>query len=341
MNTDTLNITLNGSNHKTTNPFYEDVLKGLTSSPKRLDSKYFYDAIGDQLFQDLMNCDEYYPTNCELDIFENQTAELARSIIGNGDDFDLIELGAGDAMKSSYLLKYLLDKGINFTYLPIDISSHVIEELDTNLSKTLPGLKFEGLNGEYFDMLKKAAKLSDKRKVVLFLGSNIGNMPVAGAEAFCQELKNNLSPGDMALIGFDLKKNPKTVLAAYNDKGGITKKFNINLLTRINKELGADFNIDGFDHYPTYDPETGACKSYLVSLADQKVHIADHNESISFKKDEYIFMEISQKFTVEQIKNMASKTGFETVTYLFDSKNWFTDAIWRVASPRTSPKDRT
>lgn len=332
MNTNTLNITLNGANHNHTavNHFYEDVLKGLTSTPKRLDSKYFYDAIGDQLFQDLMNCEEYYPTNCELDIFQNQTAELAKSIIGNGDDFDLIELGAGDAMKSSYLLKYLLDEGVNFTYLPIDISAHVIEELDINLAKTLPGLNFKGLNGEYFDMLQRAATLSNKRKVVLFLGSNIGNMPVAEAEAFCQELKNNLAPGDMALIGFDLKKNPKTILAAYNDSEGITKKFNLNLLTRINKELGADFNLSQFDHYPTYDPETGACKSYLVSLTDQKVHIADHNESIHFKKDEYIDMEISQKFTVEQIKRMAANTGFETVNYLFDSKHWFTDAIWRV-----------
>jgi len=332
MDTNTLNITLNGSNnnHTAVNSFYEDVLKGLTATPKRLDSKYFYDAIGDQLFQDLMNCDEYYPTNCELDIFKNQTSELAKSIIANGDDFDLIELGAGDAMKSSYLLKYLLDEGVNFTYLPIDISSHVIDELDTNLAKTLPGLNFQGLNGEYFDMLQKAATLSNKRKVVLFLGSNIGNMPVADAEAFCQQMRDNLSPGDMVLIGFDLKKNPKTVLAAYNDSEGITKKFNLNLLTRINRELGADFDTAQFDHYPTYDPETGSCKSYLISLADQNVHIADYNESISFKKDEYIYMEISQKFSLEQTKDMATKTGFEIVNYLMDSKHWFTDAIWRV-----------
>jgi L-histidine N-alpha-methyltransferase len=330
MNTNTLNITVKGSNHKATSSFYQDVLRGLTSIPKRLDSKYFYDAVGDQLFQDLMNCDEYYPTNCELDIFKNHTAELAESIIGNGDDFDLIELGAGDAMKSSYLLKHLLGEGVKFTYLPIDISSHVIEELDSSLAKTLPGLKFEGLNGEYFDMLQKAAAISNKRKVVLFLGSNIGNMKVEDAEGFCRELKNHLSPGDMALIGFDLKKNPKTILAAYNDSQGITKKFNLNLLTRINRELGADFNVNQFDHYPTYDPESGACKSYLVSLMDQKVHIADHNESVSFKKDEYIYMEISQKFTVEQIKDMAAKTGFETLNYLFDANNWFTDAIWRV-----------
>lgn len=201
--------------------------------------------------------------------------------------------------------------------------------LDNELAKNIPGLKFQGLNGEYFDMLQKAATLSNKRKVVLFLGSNIGNMPVAEAESFCAELRNHLSPGDMVLIGFDLKKNPKTVLAAYNDKEGITRSFNINLLNRINKELGADFNVAQFDHFPTYDPETGACKSFLISLTDQNVHIADHNESIHFKKDEYIFMEISQKFTIEQIQQMAVKTGFKTITNLYDSKNWFTDAIWQ------------
>jgi L-histidine N-alpha-methyltransferase len=333
MNTNTLALTLNGSNHNHTvvNHFYEDVINGLTTTPKRLDSKYFYDAIGDQLFQDLMNCPEYYPTDCELEIFSKQTSALAKSIIGDSnDEFDLIELGAGDAMKSSYLLSYLLKQGVNFTYLPIDISAHVIEHLDTELSKNLPGLKFQGLNGEYFDMLRKAATLSNKRKVVLFLGSNIGNMPVAEAEAFCLELRKNLSPGDLVLIGFDLKKNPQIILDAYNDKGGITKKFNLNLLQRINRELGADFNLAQFDHYPTYDPETGSCKSYLISLTDQMVHIADYNQSIHFQKDEYIFMEISQKFTVQQTKDMAAKTGFDTLNHLFDSKSWFTDAIWKV-----------
>ena len=295
-----------------------------------MDSTYFYDAIGDQLFQDLMNCEEYYPTNCELEIFSQKTAALAKAIMGDSnDDFDLIELGAGDAMKSTFLLKYLVNNGVNFTYLPIDISTHTIELLDDELAQNIPGLKFQGLNGEYFDMLQKAATLSNKRKVVLFLGSNIGNMPVDEAESFCAELRNHLSPGDMVLIGFDLKKNPKTVLAAYNDKEGITRSFNINLLNRINKELGADFNVAQFDHFPTYDPQTGACKSFLISLTDQKVHIADHNESIHFKKDEYIFMEVSQKFTIEQTQQMAAKTGFKSVTNLYDSKNWFTDAIWQ------------
>jgi len=306
--------------------FYKDVIAGLTSNPKRLDSKYFYDANGDKLFQELMACDEYYPTNCEMEIFTTQTADICKAIMAGGDAFDLIELGAGDATKSSHLLRYLMEQQADFTYLPIDISDNVISYLNITLPVTLPGIKVTGLKGEYFDMLKKAASISNKRKVVLFLGSNIGNMAVSDAENFCMAVRNHLSPGDMMLIGVDLKKNPKTVLAAYNDKGGITKRFNLNLLERINRELQADFSIDQFDHYPTYDPETGSCKSYLISLANQTVRIGEEN--ISFQKDEYIYMEISQKFGIEQIHKMASGARFEPLKQFFDSKKWFTDAIW-------------
>jgi len=161
---------------------------------------------------------------------------------------------------------------------------------------------------------------------VLFLGSNIGNMQVNESEDFCRELRNHLSAGDMMLIGFDLKKNPKTVLAAYNDKGGITKRFNLNLLERINRELNADFDTSKFEHYPTYDPESGTCKSYLISVCNQEIKIGP--ETIRFLKDEYIFMEISQKFTVSQTDQMASNTGFKSIHHFFDSKKWFIDVIW-------------
>lgn len=302
-------------------------MAGLQASPKYMQSKYFYDTAGDKLFQDIMNCEEYYPTNCEMEIFAEQTEGLANAILAGGDGFDLIELGAGDAIKSSHLLQHLLNKKVNFTYLPIDISDHVIDYLNSTLPLTLPGLKIDGLNGDYFDMLKKAADRSNRRKVVLFLGSNVGNMPISNAEKFCRELRNHLSPGDMVLLGIDLKKNPKTILAAYNDKAGITKKFNLNLLERINRELNADFNLSQFDHYPTYDPETGSCKSYLVSLTEQTVKI-DGGEPITFLKNEHIFMEISQKYTVAQADQLAKLANFETDGHFYDKKQWFLDVIW-------------
>lgn len=308
--------------------FCADVMAGLTANPKYLEAKYFYDATGDELFQEIMNAPEYYPTNCELEIFTQQTTALAQAIIADGTAFDLIELGAGNAMKSTHLLRHLLDQQANFTYVPIDISGHVINYLNETLPQTLPGLKLEGLTGEYFDMLQRAAQISTRRKVVLFLGSNIGNMPVTDAEDFCTEMRKHLSPGDSVLIGVDLKKNPKTILAAYNDAGGFTRQFNLNLLTRINQELQGNFNVNQFEHYPMYDPETGACKSYLISLADQQVHLCD--ETIEFKRDEYIYMEISQKYTLEQTNAMAAQAGFKPVNHFFDSKGWFLDAIWVV-----------
>ena len=188
-------------------------------------------------------------------------------------------------------------------------------------------------------MLEKAASISDKRKVVLFLGSNIGNMQVSEAMDFCRELRNHLSEGDMVLIGMDLKKNPATVLAAYNDKGGITKRFNLNLLERINRELNADFDLTKFDHYPTYDPETGACKSYLVSTEDQEV-IINKKESVKFLKDECIYMEISQKFSISQTDQMARHSGFRPVARFFDNKKWFVDAVWMAENSPIQPLPR-
>ncbi len=316
---------MHASNNKT-NTFYADVIAGLQSTPKHLNSKYFYDAVGDKIFQELMDCPEYYPTNCELEIFSTKTAALGQSIIGDGDAFDLIELGAGDATKSTHLLKYLQDQHVDFTYLPIDISSNVINYLTVKLPLSIPGLKMNGLNGEYFDMLKKAASLSNRRKVVLFMGSNIGNMPVNEATEFCKVLREHLNTGDMALIGFDLKKSPKIILAAYNDSEGITKRFNLNLLLRINRELDANFDVTQFDHYATYDPETGACKSYLISQKNQLVTIG--KETIRFIKDEYIYMEISQKFTIMQTDQMATNTGFRPIDRFFDIKKWFVDTVW-------------
>jgi len=308
--------------------FLSDVLEGLNSSPKKLSSKYFYDKTGDGLFQKIMAMPEYYLTKCELDIFKNKTAELADLVIAENESFDLIELGAGDAMKSTYLLKYLVEKNIDFTYMPIDISGNILSVLNEKLKKELPKLEMVTLEGEYFEMLNKAASLSSRKKVILFLGSNIGNMNIEEAERFCFDLNQHLNSGDIVLIGFDLKKNPHVILNAYNDKAGITAAFNLNLLTRINRELGADFYIDHFEHYQTYDPVSGACRSYLVSTEDQKVKIG--NDTISFVENELIDMEVSQKFSDEKIKELGERSGFKMVGELKDSKKWFVDTAWQV-----------
>lgn len=309
--------------------FMQDVLTGLQTSPKFMQAKYFYDQQGDLLFQKIMKLEEYYVTNAEMDILSKQSAAIADLITTENTAFDLIELGAGDATKSIHLLKELSNRRLEFSYLPIDISAGMINHLENHLPETLPGLVVTGLNGDYFEMLQKSTSLSDRRKVVLFMGANIGNMEVAEAEEFCSKLRAALTKGDMLIIGFDLKKDPKQVLAAYNDAQGITAAFNLNLLTRINRELDADFELDAYEHYPFYDPESGACKSYLISLKSQEVRIGAE-ALIHFEAYKPIYMEISQKYSLQDIEKMAAATGFQFKQRFFDENNYFVDAVWTV-----------
>jgi len=309
------------------NNFLTEVLEGLKAEPKYLHSKYFYDENGDKLFQKIMDCEEYYPTKCELEIFTSQTHELAKTLKNGFHTFDLVEMGAGDATKSTHLLNQLIKEEANFTYYPIDISKSMIAHLEEFLPQKIHGLKIHGLNGEYLQMLEKASELSSQRKVVLFLGSNIGNISIENATKFCTYIRSLLQTGDYIMIGFDLKKNPKIIRAAYNDEQGFTKAFNLNLLARINHELEANFEVDNFEHYPSYDPASGACKSYLISLKDQTVRIGEA-DFIHFKKDECLFMEISQKYSVQQTDELAKKSGFRAIKHFLDSKEWFLDTVW-------------
>ena len=313
------------------NRFFHDVLKGLSAPAKYLDSKYFYDKEGDRLFEQIMECEEYYLTNCELEIFSQQSGDLLARVLEVNEAFDVIELGAGNALKSGYFLEALVAKKIPFTYFPIDISENVISSLETDLPERITGLEMQALHGEYLDMLKKACFLSSRKKVVLFLGSNIGNFTKDEAEKFCTEIRKLLTPGDMLLTGFDLAKNPRIILDAYNDKAGITRLFNFNLLHRINRELEADFDTNQFDHFPTYDPHTGVCKSYLVSLADQVVCIGEA-DFVFFKEGESILTEVCQKYSSQQVKAFAERTGFRLLHDFYDSKKWFVDSLWEAVS---------
>ena len=303
-------------------------MKGLRSRPKHLDSKYFYDTRGDELFQQIMNCNEYYLTKCEMEILQRQSGKIASAIFSIENNFDVVELGAGDCSKSIHLLKEIFKTDNRFTFFPVDISKHVIDLIEGYLPNKIEGLNVCGLNGEYIEMLKQSNKISSRRKLVLFLGSNIGNMNYEQSIAFCSEVRNCLNGGDCLLTGFDLKKDPQVILNAYNDKQGITREFNLNLLRRINKELNADFVIENFKHFPVYNPESGECKSYLVSTCKQKVLIGD-TDIIEFDENETIHTEISTKYSVDKTNDMAELSGFEPVKYFYDSRHWFLDALWK------------
>jgi len=312
------------------NDFRTDVLRGLRSDKKFLLAKYFYDAAGDILFQKIMHCPEYYPTDCELEILREQSATILSHCLTPNKQLDMVELGAGDAFKSIFLLKELERQEGDFQYFPIDISKHVIADLEQKIPLRVKNVQVKGFAGEYLEMLASIRQTSsDRNKLVLFLGSSLGNMNFEEGIQFLKEVKSYLRPGDFFLLGLDLVKTPEIILNAYNDATGYTKAFNLNLLTRINRELGGNFKLGQFAHFPIYETKTKACKSYLISLLDQEVKI--DGEIFHFDEKEQIYMEISQKYDEEGILEMLKATGFQFVHNFFDTKKWFVDTLWKVA----------
>ena len=308
--------------------FEEDVYKGLTSFPKYLLSKYIYDQKGDKLFQQIMEMPEYYLTNCELNILEHHKAAIAE-IFNKEGGFDLIELGAGDGKKTKILLQHLVAKKYDFNYLPIDISQHVLEELRDSLRNEIPEVKVKIQQGTYFKTLENLADYNNRRKVILVLGSNIGNLLHENAINFLRNIQKAMNFEDRLFMGFDQKKDPQKILDAYNDKTGITEAFNKNLLERINRELDANFNLGNFKHWETYDPETGTAKSYLVSKTKQKVAIKKLELEVCFDAWESIHTEISQKYDDAVVAWLAKEAGLEIQTSFQDQDNWFKNYIFQ------------
>ena len=309
------------------NSFLKDVIEGLSSEPKTLPSKYFYDKKGDEIFQQIMELDEYYLTRAEMDIFQTYKDEILTLFQTENKPFNLIEFGAGDGSKTKVLLSHFQNKSANFTYLPIDISQNVLDQLKENLNHEIPDLNINTLQGDYFEALSKLDKSNHSRNIVMFLGSNIGNFTPDGAVAFLSDIREKIFKGDLLFIGIDLKKNPHNILNAYNDSQNVTKEFNLNLLLRINRELGANFDVDTFIHYPTYNPINGECLSTILSKKEQEVTIADQN--FHFEMWESIHTEISRKYSEKQITKLAEKCGFVIEKNLLDSKKQFVDSIWR------------
>ncbi len=308
--------------------FAKDTLKGLSNTHKYLLPKYFYDDKGSKIFQDIMHMPEYYLTGCEYDIFNRLSEDICQYLISPASAFQLIELGAGDGLKSGLILKTLSGLKIPFTYVPVDISQHALNVLTAKVKQELPSVTVKEKAGDFFNIMKDFQHENGSRKVVMFLGSNIGNFYEAERNTFLNLLSEMTAPGDKALIGFDLKKSPATILKAYDDPHGHTRDFNLNHLTRINRELRADFNIDNFHHHVSYNPITGATKSYLVSKKTQTVYLGDLDKTFSFQQWEPIFMEISQKFNYSDIEKLARNHGFKVVNNFTDEKNYFTDSLW-------------
>lgn len=310
--------------------FAEDVRRGLSATPKTLSSKYFYDDEGSRIFQEIMKLPEYYLTRCEFEIFREQTDEIYQAFKNENAQFDLIELGPGDGSKTAVLIDHFLKQGANFSYFPIDISAEALRLVGDSFRTKFPDLTIKEKNGDYFRVLETMKESdADRTKIVFFLGSNIGNFSRDEGVDFFKRLSAAMSKDDLLFIGFDLQKDPRVILRAYDDEAGVTSAFNMNLLKRMNHELGANFDLDKFMHYATYHPTEGAARSYLISREEQGVRIDALNQSFEFREWEPIYMEISQKYSVPMIHELAEMSGFKVIKNFYDTKHYYTNSLWK------------
>jgi L-histidine N-alpha-methyltransferase len=308
--------------------FAQDVLSGLSNSPKSLPCRYIYDDEGDQLFREITEQPEYYLTRTEYSILRTHAADIAKHI-GKG-EFNMVELGPGDGGKARVLMERFSALDLMYRFVPIDICESSLEYIIEQSGKRLPGVPVDGLVADYNDGLVWLANSSTSRNFVMFLGSNIGNFEPESGKAFLSRLRRALKPGDLVLIGFDLKKDIEILNRAYNDELGITDRFHLNLLRRINNELGGEFELDTFEYSGSYNAASGAIESYLVSNVDQTVNINALDRSFSFKAWEPIQTECSRKYTISEIDEMATEAGFSLVENFIDQRHFFIDSLWRI-----------
>lgn len=315
----------NNTNDSLLKAFLKSVDEGLSSPIKNLSSRYFYDDEGSRIFKKIMEMPEYYLTNAEYEILDQQAADILEKL-NYQTNFNIVELGAGDGAKTIRLLDYFQNNGVSFNYVPIDISEEAINMLKENVEKSNKDIEVNALIGDYFDMLETLQN-DEKPTLLMFLGSNLGNFHYEDAVSFIGKLNDSLKPGDTFLLGLDLQKNPHTIRNAYNDPQGITRSFNLNLLKRINRELGGDFDLDHWEFYSTYNPMNGEVRSYIISLKEQDVHIEKLGKSFTFFKNELIYTELSRKYTLTEIGNLAEKSNFTVSHFFQDSQKYFVDAL--------------
>jgi dimethylhistidine N-methyltransferase len=310
--------------------FANEVWRGLRSTPKRIPSKYLYDERGSQLFNEITQLDEYYLTRTERKIIEDNAGvifELAPTIN------EIVEFGCGDGIKTEVILRRLLENRSEIKYSPIDISPSAITEAKGRIETDLPDVHVEGYVGDYFSFLKeKSFSPNHASRLFLFLGSNIGNYESSDAIRFLRSIRENMSDRDFLLIGFDMKKDISVLNAAYNDKKGVTAEFNFNLFDRMNRELGANFNRNGFSHYGCYNPVIGAMQSFLISTRTQQVvfdRIGAKIEKIEIAFGEAIHLENSFKYSFADISKLAEDSGLSISGNLTDELMYFTDSVWK------------
>ena len=285
----------------------EDVRRGLSTQPKRFLPKYFYDQLGSQLFEAICLLPEYYLTRAENEILERYADQIVASVAG---DITLIEMGSGSASKTRLLIEALLRKQTDLLFIPVDISASALDSSSRILLQSYPQLRIEAYAADYFAGLAELEKEQRGRTLALFLGSNISNFDPDEALKFLRALRQVLHAGDALLLGADLKKEKSVLEAAYNDALGVTAAFNLNVLARINRELGGNFDLRAFRHRAFYNEDAGRVEIYIESMRAETVAISQLGIEVHFAEGEQIHTENSYKYDRNDIARLANETGF-------------------------------
>ncbi|MGB6082201.1 MAG: L-histidine N(alpha)-methyltransferase [Xanthobacteraceae bacterium] len=297
-----------------TSTFAADVLDGLSRQPKQLSPKYFYDAAGSELFEQITVLPEYYPTRTELGILSARSSEIA-AIVPEG--AALVEFGAGATTKVRLLLQHCRIGA----YVPVDISGDFLKAQASALQRDFPTLRVAPVVADFTAPFELRKAVAGMPKVGFFPGSTLGNFEPHEASAFLRSARNILGPGALMLIGVDLEKSDRVLHAAYNDAAGVTARFNLNLLTRIDRELGGDFDLAAFTHRAIYNRERHRIEMHLVSRKAQTVRIL--GRSVSFRAGESIHTENSYKYSLERFTTLAKSTGWTPQISWTDDENLF------------------
>jgi L-histidine N-alpha-methyltransferase len=316
--------------------FAADVERGLAAQSKYVSPKYLYDEVGSQLFEQICLQPEYYLTRTEASIL-NKHAPVISKLLGS--NIEIIELGSGSSSKTAILLSYLSLQKKRIYYFPIDISSSILMESTRRLKSQFPNISIIGIRSDYNLGIDKAAAaaagcMSAERnqeipdmKLLLFLGSSIGNFELIEARSLLGSVRKKLHTNDLLLVGFDLQKDESVLNAAYNDKAGITAKFNLNLLARINKELDGNLELGKFEHHAFYSREQQRMEMHLVSKTDQQLYIGALGKTFAIRKGESIHTENSYKYTLNQIAALADDCSFTLEKNFMDKNRWFNVAL--------------
>src|SRR5208283_5424206 len=303
-----------------------EVREGLSATPKRLPAKLFYDEIGSELFEQITELPEYYLTRTERYILERFAGEILQQA---GPSLTLVELGAGTASKTCVLIEELLQRQSRALFYPIDVSPSALEEAMRQLGWQFPSLRVNPIVADYTGGVAALSRISG-RKLILYIGSSIGNFEPQDAVRILRRVRQTLRAGDALLLGADFAKSPKILLPAYDDSQGITAAFNKNILARLNRELDADFNLGLFRHIALWNRRHSRMEIYLESTSAQTVFLPALDMDLSFEPGERIHTENSYKYTDEMIESILRQSGFTPEQTWCDRKKWFGVHLARV-----------